>query len=47
MVARASARSNEESWLMKDTYEKVVHTGHYSAFTTRDIQVVLSSAIRA
>jgi hypothetical protein len=38
--------SDDEARLMKDTYEEVVHTGRYSAFATRDIQVVLSSDVR-
>ena len=38
--------SDEECRLMKETYEKVTKTSRYSAFATRDIQVVLSSDIR-
>jgi hypothetical protein len=38
--------ADEEYRLMKETYEKVIHTGRYSTFATRDIQVVLSSDIR-
>ena len=38
--------SDEESRLMKEIYEKVVQTGRYSTFATRDLQVVLGSSVR-
>jgi len=38
--------SEEEKKYMKEVYAKLVRIEHYSAFTTKDLQIVIDSAVR-
>jgi hypothetical protein len=39
--------SQKEKEYMREVYDKLVETGRYSAFSTKDLQIILDSAIHS